>query len=187
MPPAAPDIRDIKPLVSVASVLPMVVLGVATLVLLLVVAAAWWWWWRRRRPRSERVPEHIADPPALVARRALDALRADLYAGAIPIQHYFFELSAVLRGYVEACLGINATDLTTAEIRNRLTAATVAPARRAEIVTLLDRADAVKFARADATVDDCDAAYREARHLLEVIPVPEPSTAVANQSEAVGS
>ena len=165
MQPGAPDIRDIKPLLELPRHLH---LGwvVAAAFLLVAVAVALWWWRRRRRGAGEVAAP--PDPPDVQALRALRELRDDLVAARLDVHPFYFALSGLVRAYVEGRYGLNATDLTTDEIRARVAERTeLAPAVAADLVALLDAADGVKFARAPATVGDAERACDRARRLVE--------------------
>ena len=165
MQPGAPDIRDIKPLIELPRHLSLG-LVVAALVAVAVVALLVWWWRRRRRGASAVVP--APDPADVVALRALRELRDDLVAARIDVHPFYFALSGVVRAYVEGRYGLNATDLTTDEIRARVAEqAELAPAVAEDLVALLDAADWVKFGRAPATVGDAERACDRARRLVE--------------------
>jgi hypothetical protein len=98
------------------------------------------WWYRRTRP--EPVPE--PDPPDVQARAAWAAARA----AGLDDHALAFELSRILRVYIEQTQGFPATARTTREIlvhldqQNRLGAA---DKLRAQAV--LDATDRLKFAR----------------------------------------
>ncbi len=149
MPPAAPDIRDIKPPVELPGS-GWLWWAAAAAVLALAVALAVWLL-RRRRARAGARPAPPLRPAGEAALEALARLWDELESGRLDAQAFFFGVSATLRAYVEARFDLNATDLTTAEIRSRLVgAAFLSPALGAELVELLELADLVKFARAEA-------------------------------------
>jgi LPXTG-motif cell wall-anchored protein len=173
MQPGAPDIRDIKPLVELPRHTSLTWLMVALGVLALVALALWWW---RRRRRAEAAVTAAPLPADVIAVRALRALRDDLAAGRLDVHPFYFALSGVVRAYVEGRYGLNATDLTTEEIRARVAErAELAPAVAADLVALLDAADWVKFGRAPATVGDGERACERARRLVESTRAVEPT------------
>ena len=111
---AAQDIRDVKPLRDPppSPIWPWVLMAAAVLVLV-----GLWLWWRRRRRRAEierRVPPHE------LAYQELDRLRRTDFEDLAQLREYYFQISEVLRRYVEGRWGLNATDLTTEEILPRL-------------------------------------------------------------------
>jgi hypothetical protein len=173
-----PDIRDIKPLIEVP-------LGpswqelVAICVAVLLVAVALVWFVRRRmRPKPVVVPP--ADPPDVVARRALAALsRADL-DDLEAVRRFCFALSEIVRAYVEARFGINATDLTTEELSSWVaTAGDLSPDLRDILRGLLSATDRVKFAKAEPTRTDCTTLVDIARGFVDQTRGPPPESLAA--------
>lgn len=170
MPAAAPDIRDIKPLVPLPHEVPYLLVGAAVMALLAAAILVWWW---RQRTRKRAAAVEPPPPADVVAMAALRALREAWRAGRIDVQRYFFDLSQALRAYVEVRWGVNATDLTTIEIRARLRdRGAVAPGMQVDLVRLLEDADAVKFAKQEATAEECEAAFSRACAFLEATKVP---------------
>ena len=100
---------------------------------------------RRRVAASRPVP---AEPPAVVALRALDELERD---GALmaDLDRFYVTVSSILRGYVEAQFGLRAPEQTTEEF---LAAAEAGAAfdreQQRTLRAFLAACDAVKFARA---------------------------------------
>lgn len=157
-------LRDIKPLVPVPlgpawwEIALWVLLGVAVLV------GAWLWWKRR-----SRAPEPVAPPePAdVIALRALRAVRLVDGADIAIVRKYYFEISSIVRTYVEARFGLNATDLTTEEILQMLRdAREVREDARMDLRAFLLASDAVKFAKRDPSPDDIAGVYSLAERFV---------------------
>lgn len=185
MPTAAPEIRDIKPLVAIPHGLSTGAVAMIVIALLVVLGVAAWWWWRRHRKPSDTPGVVVAlEAPEVVARRALLHLYAELDAAKMTMQRYFFGVSEILRVYIEARFGLNATDLTTSEIREQIESSGVPAAPRREVLALLLQADAIKFARAEATRSDCDDVQRRARAFIDattqLLPPPVSSSPAAS-------
>lgn len=143
----ATDIRDLKPLEPPPPPFPWgLALAVATALVLALLAL---WWARRRREPS---PEPPGPPPherALAALAALEEhLRGALAADDFPaLRKLYFQLSEVVRLYVEERFGLNATDLTSEEIVVALPGvAELEPEQAVELRRFLVATDPVKFA-----------------------------------------
>jgi len=133
----------------------------------LAAAAALWLAWRAWRRRAARV---AAPPPPLPAdqrfARRLDALAQERLGEQGRGREHFFRLSEAVREYLEAITGVNAPDLTTAELAAALQAAADPRLDLPALRGFSEEADLVKFAKAPATGQDCDAALAFARDLL---------------------
>jgi hypothetical protein len=106
------DIRGLKPLERPTPEFPWLPLSAAA-VLVAVAAVLLGLWIRRRHAGESGAPPRPAHEVALDRLAALAGLdRSDPAA----VHRLHFELSEVLRVYVEARFGLNATDLTTEEI-----------------------------------------------------------------------
>lgn len=129
---------------------------------------------RRARARSG-AGAPSPEPPAVRLQRRLDALEAKgLPARGLGREHVF-ELSEIVREWVGAVAGLNALELTTAELVERLRHA---PDPRLDVEALRrfgEQADLVKYARAPAGPADCAAATAFARGLARASPPGEPA------------
>lgn len=136
------DIRDIKPLERVPLPLPWGWIALGALALLALALLAYWLW-RRRRAKPEAPPLSAHE----VAFAALDRLAATDFADRAALRRAYFELSEVIRAYVEARFGLNATDLTSEEIVRRLPALTeLDPVDGERLHRFLADTDRVRFA-----------------------------------------
>lgn len=109
---ASTGFHDIKPLPDFS---PFLSLLPALVILLMLVAGLVWWILRSRKPRtaSKQSPPAPPDAAALKALRRLEAKRKDL---SVDVRTYFWELSMILRQYLEAALCFSATECTVREI-----------------------------------------------------------------------
>lgn len=85
----------------------------------IVVVALAIWWWRRRRRLSEAGVTPATDPrlpPDAEALAAIALLLRDPPRNEAEVRQTGFDLSGILRIYVERRFGVNATDLTSEEI-----------------------------------------------------------------------
>jgi hypothetical protein len=116
----------------------------------------------RARAASEPPPP---EPPGARLQRRLDALEAKgLPARGLGREHVF-ELSEIVREWIGAVAGVNALDLTTAELVERLRRAADTRLDVEALRRFCEEADLVKYARAPAEPVDCAAATAFARRL----------------------
>ncbi len=110
--PAMTDIHDIKPALPVGPDLGWL-WWVLAAVLIIAAVALVWWLWRRRRKADQTAPAKPLPSPEAQAYARLDALAGDRQ---LDDKHYYFELSAILRHYVERRYGIPAAEMTMEEL-----------------------------------------------------------------------
>jgi hypothetical protein len=142
---APPEIRDIKPLQPIERPRPWLWVAGAT-ALVLALAAALAYWLKRRRGEGESVPEAPPVPAHEVALAALDRLASSEPVGDAAIRRYYFELSEIVRAYIEGRFTLNATDLTREEILASLDRLDLAETQARGLRAFLADTDAVKFA-----------------------------------------
>jgi hypothetical protein len=115
------------------------------LLLLLIVGALIWWWRRRKKAQPEEVPQVVPDiTPREWVQKELDRIVVARYIERADFRAFYIDLTSVMRTYVNKVDAAWSTDLTTNELGARLGA--LAPAA-APLLTVLGRADLVKFAR----------------------------------------
>ncbi len=107
--------------------------------LLLLAGLLAWWLWRRRRPRPLPAPPS----PHELALCSLEALDRE---SGLADREFYYRLSALLRGYLEARFRLPALEMTTEELVPRLEALAIPLGARQETAKLLRRADPVKYA-----------------------------------------
>ncbi len=98
------------------------------------------------------------DPPYLVALRKLEHYRGDKYWTPEKQKIYYSGITDTLREYIDARYGIDAMEMTTAEIFKDLKSSGVPADLYEEMKTLFETADFVKFAKASASDEENAAA-----------------------------
>jgi hypothetical protein len=111
--------------------------------------------WKRRKPQiamqEELSPHQIpAHEAALVLLRLLREKKL-LQQGKT--REYYFEATEIMRAYVSQRYAINALDLTTAEVMEKLAGISAPGLDREGLRTWLDHADLVKFAKLNPPID----------------------------------
>ena len=148
------EIHDIKGQmtypVTFAEVLPWIlgVLAVAALVWLLVFLA-------RRYRSTHGAGAGPADPPHVVALRALDRYRGDNYWAPERQKAFYSGVTDALKQYIDDVFGIDAPEMTTAELFDALKGSdSLTPELYGSAKELFERADFVKFAKYTATAEE---------------------------------
>lgn len=132
----------------------------------LLLGAAIEWWFRNRRRKVSSAMERT--PPDKLAMRGLKALDAQKLFEGGRIKDFYFEYSEILRRYLEAIREFPAAEYTLEEI-----ARAAGKKEDQPLLSLLRRADMVKFADATATparkADDMEAAFAYIRSTREPV------------------
>ncbi len=110
---------------------------------------------RRLRPRA-LPPGPPPRPADEIALEALDALVARNLHLEGEFALYYTELSAILRAYLGGRWGFDSMDMTTTELRERLSRVRLEHLLFQQICVLLDEVDLVKFAKALPTATQAD-------------------------------
>jgi len=143
--------------------------GIAAAVLVLLAVGTWWWRRRRALREAEAIPVELRLPPEVIAMRELDELEREALPGRGQLKEHYARLSLIVRAYMERRFRLPAVESTTYEIETSLQDTRVLDAERSrEVLTLLDDADLVKFAKfhpADGAPAD---ALGRARRWVEV-------------------
>lgn len=168
----ATDIRGLKPLrPPPPRAVPWALIAGAGGVVLLALLALGFLLRRRSRPEPPPRPAHE------LAFDALDALRGVDLDDPEAVRAWTFALSMVLRSYVEARFGLNATDLTSEEILQRcVSLPELAPEQRALLTAFVEATDRVKYAAHDPGPEAAEASFEHALQFVEAT-VPQPAPA----------
>lgn len=129
---------------------------------LLFLAIAVWVirWIRKRRRQALSAVDNI--PPHQKARQAIQELEAEGLFEKGDIKGFYFNLSEILRRYLEALRGFPAAEYTTEEI-----AAAIRHPEDRDLIRLLKGADAVKFADMRPTPARKEDTVKQARRYID--------------------
>ena len=123
-------------------------------VLLLAALTALLVWWLRRRSSAAAAEAH-KDPAYIVALRELDKWRGDKFWAPDKQKAYYSGITDALKTYIEDRFGVDAPEMTTAELFDALKGAEDLPADlREELRGVFECADFVKFAKHVASDED---------------------------------
>jgi hypothetical protein len=139
------DIHDIKPLAALSWYQRQwFVAATVALAVLLLAGILYYWQKRRRRPNPE---VNLIKPPDQIAQELLKEI--------VEVQHmdgktFYFQLSAILRDYIQGRFGLNAPDLTTEELLPRLTQLPLDGGLADDLRTLFQSSEPIKYANGAA-------------------------------------
>ena len=109
--------------------------------------------------RKKTSPEAVSnDPPYLIALRKLEKYRSDKYWAKDKQKVFYSGITDALREYIDSRYGIDAPEMTTAEIFDSLGHTDVPADLFVDMRRLFETADMVKFAKAFATDEENAAA-----------------------------
>jgi hypothetical protein len=138
----------------------------------LAVLALIWLVWRLPRRREQKI---ILPPPQVEAFHGLELLNRSRAVAEGRVDHYFTELSRILRRYLGRRYNLPALELPRREIMVVLAARKVPRRARRLMQSLLTRADLVKFAKDSVDFPQIALAQRRAHEVIEQTrPEPEP-------------
>lgn len=174
----ATDIRGLKPLREVRPAFPWV-LAVGIVLGIALLGAGVFWYLRRRAARRALQPPV---PAHEVAFEALNRLRLADFEDPEAVRVFFFQISEVVRAYVEGRYRLNATDLTTEEILSSLTSLEEMVADQNRVLEdFLISTDQVKFAHREPAAGDIEGTYEQALGFVEAT---RPVVAPADEEQA---
>ena len=125
-------------------------------------------WWRRRSIQRTTAPEPVPTvPPGEAAIARLDALSQSGLLDSGQHKQLYFELSAILREYIERRFSIQAQEQTTSEFFEALRTHNVFTQPQQSLLReFLFRADLIKFAELAATPQQCLEATESCRAFI---------------------
>nr|WP_246357815.1 hypothetical protein [Pyxidicoccus fallax] len=140
---------------------------------LAAVALAWalWRWWKKRT-------KHVVAPPPLPldvrTRKALDALKAEDLPAHGHVKDFYFRLSEIIRGYLGERYGFEALECTSSELMASLRRLSPPGLPEDALMRFVSESDMVKYARADASPENCRDALAFGYALIDKTYVPPP-------------
>ena len=162
------DYRDIKTTVAVPveTAIPSWALAAGAVILTAAVLGALLIVLSRRRARR---PVPVPPVPAHVwARRMLDRLEARRLLGDGRFHEFYFELSGIVRKYIERRFDIMAPERTTEEfLRETRRSSVLGDEHKTLLAGFLVAADMVKFALHEPSIAESEAALAAARRFVE--------------------
>ena len=157
---------DVKPIKGPLRRRPLLLMILVAL-LAAAAAGAWLYLWRKRQRALASVP--VPPPPAheIALQKIRELLAKDYISRGLDSQFYY-ELSLIVREYLEARFGIRAPEMTTEEFLEHLRrGSALEPAHKELLKDFLMHCDLVKFARYEPGRPEIDAAVASARRLIE--------------------
>lgn len=146
-----------------AEVQPYVLWGLLGLAVLAAIVWGVIWFVRRRKARVEARPK---DPIHVVAIRRLEELHNQKLWQSGKTKEYFSELTEIVRTYIEERYGVDALEMTSAEILK-----SVKDLHNAKLIdtlrSMLTLSDLAKFAKLTPDGGECETAYFDAYYYIE--------------------
>lgn len=161
----AEEIKDIKPPVCFKSNYTFLfIVGV-------IIFAAGLIWWAKffLKTKKLRADSSVFTTPAHeIAYGALEKLKAKNLAAAGKIKEYYFELSYIVRNYIENRFGIRSSEMTTEEFLLSLRDFEVLNGTDKNLLKkFLNLSDIVKFAKYNATQKEADESFALAKNFID--------------------
>jgi len=117
---------------------------------------------RRRKPKRPEKPVHV------LAYEALEDLKKRNLPAHGRVKEYFFELSLIVRHYIEDRFHINAPEMTTEEFLSTLRGSDLLEdAHRALLKDFLNLCDIVKFAKHNPRQNEIEESYNTAKAFID--------------------
>jgi hypothetical protein len=153
-------------------------------ILLGVIAAGLLGWavvkWLRR-PRPQTVVVKPLAPLDVRTREALDKLKSEGLPAKGHVKDFYFRLSEIIRGYLGERYGFEALECTSSELFASLRKLNTPGLPEAKLMRFVSESDMVKYARAEASPESCEASLAFGYELVETTytpPAPTPSSPV---------
>ncbi len=133
--------------------------------LALLALGAGYWAWRGRKRATAAI---AAEPPHITALRRLDALRAERLLEQGEYKLFYFQVSNIIRHYLEDGFGMRAPERTTEEFLAELDASrTLAASHQMLLRSFLKHCDLVKFAEHHPSETEAEEVFTTCRRFVE--------------------
>jgi len=179
------DIRDIKPPMTPPRDLKRIVLAICAVVILLSLLGLGWWYYRRRKQGQPLLPmrDKPRRPAHEIALEALAELEAGDWLAGGRIKDYYVAVSEIVRRYISDRYFIDAMEMTTSHLLDRLLEQQLEQEPQTLLQSLLRMSDLVKFAKYIPEPDEQRQAVPQARAFVQatklVLEEPQPAAAEA--------
>ena len=143
--------KDIRQSVDVKPRWRQFLLDIAMLLAAIVAGVLLWRWWSKRE-KVEAVQEVSVAPEKLpheIAYERLETLKAQKQKGEVEKREFFFNVSEIVREYLENRFPILALERTTPELKTEFKNGFLADKIKSELFNLLELCDFVKFAKTE--------------------------------------
>lgn len=118
------------------------------------------------KSRRAKIAARPAEPPHITAIRELERLHSEKLPQSGKYKEYYSRLTDTLRNYIENRFGIQAMEMTTAQIVDAIKGVNDEKLV-AKLNELFSTSDLVKFAKWTPTVEDCEEAFNVAYYYVE--------------------
>lgn len=164
------DIHDIKPPEALGFNPAYGVYGLLAL-LLAALFIAIWRYWKKRRKYIKTDEIELSLPPEDIALNAIEGI---LKHGFDDGRVFYFELSALVRNYIQARYAVNAPEMTSEELLPAIEHLPLDSEKQKDLKKLIRTADPVKFAASQAPRTKMESDIRFVRRfVMETTPVEE--------------
>ena len=169
-PDAVPEIKDIKPPLSLPRNTALQLLVLAVLLLLGLAAAAGLLYWKKAG--AKKSPAGVQLRAEEIALQELDQLLAEKLLARGETKLFHLRISDILRRYIENRFGLKAPERTTEEFlfevsQAKFAAKTLLGVHKALLAAFLTQCDLVKFARHEPTMAESDKTVALCREFIE--------------------
>lgn len=158
------DIRDIKGPVGLYN-LTYLYLALAIIAVIIIAGLIVWLLKKRKRPQEIIIPPR---PAHEIAYEALKELMGRDYLKTGKIREYYFELSDIVRHYIEGRFQLKAPEMTTEEFLATLKYSGVLNSeQKGDVRDFLSHCDMVKFAKYLPDQNEIELSYDSAKKLID--------------------